>query len=299
MTAKPAFRPVRTLRGRSIVFSVLAGLLIPAESAFALDDAEERGAYLSAAAGCVACHTEDGGEPLAGGLGLETPFGTFFTPNLTPDPDTGLGSWQEEDFIRALKHGRSPDDAPYYPAFPYTAYSGMTDRDASDLWAYLTSIEPLENPVPDHDLTFPFSMRWTAGAWQALYFDPEEFVVDPDQSEAWNRGAYLVRHLGHCAECHSQRNIMGVVTDPLVMAGNSRGPDGKKVTNITPDKDQGIGDWSASDLDFFLKTGFLPDGDVAGGAMEDVIRDGTSKLTDEDRAAMVEYLLSLPPHPTP
>jgi mono/diheme cytochrome c family protein len=292
----------RTLR---LVVSIFAALLVsgtaPAGAAAPETEDVARGKYLLRAAGCVACHTDEkgGGPPLAGGRALETPFGTFYTPNITPDPDTGLGGWAEEDFLRALGEGRDPQGRPYYPAFPYTSYRGMTEQDMKDLWAYLRSVPPADRANKPHELGFPYSLRFLADVWQWLYFEPAAFRPSPDRSDAWNRGAYLVRHLGHCGECHSPRGGLGALDGGRELAGNPEGPEGKKVPNITPHAKNGIGDWSKTDIAFFLKTGILPDGDVAGGAMEDVIRESTSRLSDEDRAAIAAYVQSLPAVPGP
>ncbi len=274
---------------------------VPATSGAGDAEAVARGGYLLRAAGCVACHTDEkgGGAFLAGGRALESPYGTFYTPNITSDPAQGLGAWQEEDFLRALSQGRDPDGRAYYPAFPYTAYSGMSVHDMKDLWAYLRSVPPSPRANRSHELSFPFGLRSLAGLWQALYFDPGPYEPDPMRDAAWNRGAYLVRHLGHCGECHSPRGWLGALDGDRHLAGNPKGPDGKKVSNITTHRTAGIGDWSETDITFFLKTGFLPDGDVAGGAMEDVIRESTSRLSDDDRAAIAVYLKSLPPLPGP
>jgi len=255
----------------------------------------DRGAYLFAAAGCLACHTQPkGGAPLAGGHVFDTPFGTFISPNITPDPEHGLGSWSEADFVRAMREGRSPDGSAYYPVFPFTSYTGMTDADLKALWAYLKSVEPVAQPNKAHEVSFPFTTRWPALAWQWLFFDPAAFTAAPDKGEAWNPGAYLTRHLGHCGECHTPRNRFGVMDEARYLAGNPAGPEGKKVPNITPDDKTGLGGWAQIDMTYFLETGFLPDGDFTGGAMEEVVENTTSKLTAEDRAAMPEYLLSLP-----
>ena len=281
----------------------LAVLLVAPLAPSRASDAEsvERGAYLLRAAGCVACHTDEkgGGDSLAGGRALDSPYGTFYSPNITSDPDQGLGAWREEDFLRALGEGRDPDGRAYYPAFPYTAYSGMSEQDMKDLWAYLKSVPPSPRANREHELTFPFSLRRLVDLWQMLYFDPSPYQPDPARDAGWNRGAYLVRHLGHCGECHTPRGWLGALDEDRHLAGTNKGPDGKKVSNVTPHRSDGIGDWGETDITFFLQTGFLPDGDVAGGAMEDVIRESTSKLNDEDRAAIAVYLKSLPPLPGP
>ena len=255
----------------------------------------ERGAYMLAAAGCVACHTvPKDGAFLAGGRELKTDFGSFFTPNITPDPETGIGNWSDEDFIRAMKKGVSPDGGRYYPTFPYTSYTRMTRQDMLDLKAYLDAVPPVRNAVPDHDLAFPFGIRASMMGWQLLFFDDTPFEADPTQSDAWNRGAYLVNGPGHCGECHTPRNLLGVVDSGRPLAGNANGPEGDAVPNITPHS-SGIGGWSEDDIVSMLEVGLLPDGDFAGGAMTDVIEESTSKLSEDDRKAIASYLLSLPP----
>ena len=272
-----------------------------APSAVEAADPAARGAYVFHAAGCQACHTDskNKGPRLAGGRALSTPFGTFYTPNITPDAETGIGGWSVEDLARALHEGRGPDGRHYYPAFPYTSYTGMTDRDVADLWAYLMAQPPISRPNRAHELLLPFRFRATLGIWKALFFKPGRFAGDPARDETWNRGAYLVEALGHCGACHTPRNMLGGLDKSSRLAGTASGPEGKKVPNITPHPEDGIGKWRESDITFFLKTGFLPDGDVAGGAMTEVIDEATSHLSDTDRAAIAVYLRSLPPLPGP
>ena len=261
------------------------------------DPSVVRGAYLFHAAGCLACHTDakNKGAPLAGGRALATPFGTFYAPNITPDETHGIGRWSDEDFIRALREGVAPDGSQYYPAFPYTSYTGMSERDMRDLKAYLFAHAPSQTPNRPHDLGFPFKFRFLLWPWKLLFFTEGRRVEDAARDAQWNRGAYLVEHLGHCGECHTPRNVLGGLKHSRAMAGNPSGPEGKKVPNITPHEEAGIGTWSESDLTYFLKTGFLPDGDFAGGAMTEVIEDSSSHLSDEDRGAIAKYLISLPP----
>lgn len=255
----------------------------------------KRGEYVLATGGCATCHTaEKGGAFLAGGRELKTDFGSFFTPNITPDVETGIGSWSDEDFITALREGVSPTGGHYYPTFPYTSYTRMTDTDIIDLKAYLNSIPAVNNAVPDHDLPFPFNIRMSMIGWQLLFFDDSPFEPDPSKSAEWNRGAYLVTGPGHCGECHTPRNILGVVDADQALSGNKNGPEGDAVPNITPGKG-GIGDWSADDIVSALEIGLLPDGDFLGGAMTDVVEDNTSKLTPDDREAIATYLTSLEP----
>ena len=258
-----------------------------------------RGAYVLRLAGCATCHTAPkGGKFLAGGRELKSPFGSFFPPNITPDPETGIGNWSDEDFVRALREGKSPNGKPYYPAFPYTSYTSMTAQDMLDLKAYLGSIEPVRNDVPDHNLGFPFSVRAGMYVWRALFFDTgPQYSADPTQSEAWNRGAYIVNGPGHCNECHTPRNILGAMQRDRALSGNPKGPDNKPVPNITGHARLGIKDWSTDDVVSFLQIGLKPDGDFAGGAMTDVIEDATGKLTEADVTAIATYLKSLPAIP--
>jgi len=257
----------------------------------------KRGEYLFHAAGCYGCHTDEkgGGKPLAGGRPLATPFGTFYPPNITPDARHGIGRWSDADFIRALREGRRPDGAPLYPSFPYTSYTRMTDRDLLDLKAYLFTREAVATPNKPHDLSPPYSWRFTLAGWQWLYLT--ETGPRPDDSgkpPEWNRGRYLVDALAHCGECHTPRDALGGSDRDRYLAGNPNGPDGDKVPNITPHPKSGIGNWSPGDITLLLEIGLLPDGDVAGGAMAEVVRNSTSKLTAEDRAAIAAYLKAIP-----
>lgn len=283
-----------------VAIGAVAGFATPG-LARADQAAVARGAYVVRAAGCLVCHTDakNKGAPLAGGRALSTPFGTFYTPNITPDPKFGIGAWSDEDFARALGQGVAPDGHHYYPAFPYTSYTGMAARDVADLKAYIFAQAPVARANRPHDLHFPFNVRALMGIWKMLFFKPGRRARDPARDEAWNRGAYLVAHLGHCGECHTPRNFLGARDEARALAGNPSGPEGKKVPNITPHQRDGIGAWSASDLAYFLKTGFLPDGDVAGGAMTEVIEESTSHLSDSDRAAIATYLLAQIPVPEP
>ncbi|AWK87266.1 cytochrome c [Azospirillum thermophilum] len=256
-----------------------------------------RGAYLFRAAGCLGCHTDEknGGTPLAGGRGLATPFGTFYSPNITPHPERGIGRWTDADFIRAFRKGKRPDGASLFPVFPYASYTRMTDRDLLDLKAYLFAQPPSEAVNKAHDVWPPFSWRFLVPVWQAMYLTPGPVPDDPGKPPEWNRGRYLVDALGHCAECHSPRTLLGGLDADRYLAGNPEGPDGDEVPNITAHKTEGIGDWTPGDITLLLELGLTPDGDVAGGAMGEVIRNSTSKLTAEDRSAIAAYLLSVPP----
>ena len=275
-------------------------LLFAAGVCVADDDAselQERGRYLLHAGGCITCHTEDADDavPLAGGRAMVTEFGTFYSPNITPDEETGIGNWTDQDFRNAFWDGVNPDGDHYFPAFPYTSYTGMSEEDVLALAAYLLSIEPVRKENAEHDLPLFMSTRLAAGAWKARYFDAGRFIADKEKSESWNRGAYLVRHLGHCGECHTPRGALGVLDNDREMAGYKGAEEGEGAPNITPHRSDGIGRWKPRDIDYFLEIGMEPDGDFAGGSMADVIEDNTGHLTREDRLAMAEYLLSLPP----
>ena len=280
---------------RALLALFAATALMPALA----DEQVERGRYLTTAAGCITCHTEDvdGAVPFAGGRPLVSDFGTFYAPNITPDPDTGIGRWTEADFLRALREGRSPQGEAYFPAFPFPSYTGITDADAAAIFAYLRSLPATRQASRDHEMPWYLRPRMGAAMWQSLYFEAGAFVPDPARTPEWNRGAYLVRHLGHCAECHSPRGRMGALLPERELAGNPAGPEGRKVPNITPHEQDGIGEWSASEIETFLEIGMEPDGDFVGAGMGEVIEENTAKLSPEDRRAIATYLLSLAPLP--
>jgi mono/diheme cytochrome c family protein len=273
-----------------------AAILLTAPAGAADPDLIARGAYLAAAADCAACHTDGahGGQPFAGGRALATPFGTFYSPNITPDPETGIGGWSEAQFLRALHEGVRPDGSNYFPVFPYPSFTKITDDDARAIKAYLFAQPAVRQANRAHDVAFPFSWRFLQSAWKLLFFSPGPFEPAPDRSEAYNRGAYLVTALAHCGECHTPRNWFGATEPSRFLAGTPNGPDGKKVPNITPDHKTGIGDWSEDDIVTLLATGQTPDFDFVGGAMGEIARN-TSQLDDADRRAIAVYLRELPP----
>jgi mono/diheme cytochrome c family protein len=246
------------------------------------------------AGGCSSCHAVPA-QPdrlkLGGGLPIPSPFGTFYAPNISPDPADGIGRWNEADFVNAVMKGISPEGAHYFPAFPYTSYAHAKVQDVRDLFAYLKTLAPVTGKAPGHDVPFPFNIRRNVGIWKRLFMDGGLMMPDQARSPAWNRGAYLVNSFGHCAECHSPRNFLGGIVAARRLAGGPN-PEGEGwVPNITQ---KGLGDWSEKDIAYFLETGQAPDGDSAGGSMVRVIRN-TSQLSPQDRAAMAEYLKSLPP----
>ena len=245
------------------------------------------------AGGCSSCHAvpaQPDRSRLGGGLAIPSPFGTFYVPNISPDPTDGIGRWTEAEFVRAVTQGISPGGFHYFPAFPYTSYQHAKADDIRDLFAYLKTLVPVSGKVRDHDVPFPFNIRRNVGIWKWLFMDGKPFVPDSTRSAAWNHGAYLVNSLGHCAECHSPRNFLGGIIDPQRFAGGPN-PEGEGwVPNITQ---KGLADWSAKDIAYFLETGQTPDGDTAGGPMARVIRN-ISQLSPDDRSAIAEYLKSLP-----
>jgi len=255
-----------------------------------------RGKYLLHAGGCISCHVGESREDksLAGGHAIESPFGVFYSPNITPDQETGIGSWSDDDFVTAFWEGKSPEGDHYFPAFPYTAYTGMSRQDLLDLKAYLFTLEPVRRENKEHDLWPIMSSRFAAGIWKATNFDAGRFEPDPSQSDEWNRGAYLVRHLGHCGECHTPRGSLGGLKEDQALTGNPELSEDGGAPNITSDEQDGIGRWRVSDIDYFLEIGMLPDGDFTGGSMGPVIEDNTSQLTREDRRAIATYLKSVP-----
>jgi len=246
------------------------------------------------AGGCSSCHAVPG-QPdrtrLGGGLAIPSPFGTFYAPNISPDPVDGIGRWTEAEFVGAVTQGISPAGFHYFPAFPYTSYGHASVTDIRDLFAYLRTLAPVSGKVRDHDVPFPFNIRRNVGIWKWLFLDGKPLVPDAARSARWNRGAYLVNSLGHCAECHSPRNFLGGIIAAQRFAGGPN-PEGEGwVPNITQ---KGIGEWSETDIAYFLETGQMPDGDSVGGSMVRVIRN-ISQLSPEDRAAIAEYIKSLPP----
>lgn len=246
------------------------------------------------AGGCSSCHaTPDQPDrlKLGGGLALHSPFGTFYVPNISADRADGIGRWTEANFVTALVRGTSPSGTHYYPAFPYPSYQHAKVEDIRDLFAYLKTLEPVSGKVRDHDVPFPFDIRRNLGIWKLLFLDGKPFTPDKAHSAQWNRGAYLVNGLGHCAECHSPRNFLGSIIASQRFAGGPNLEGEGWVPNITQ---KGLSDWSLKDLSYFLQTGQTPDDDNVSGAMARVIKN-TSQLPPDDRTAIAEYLKSLPP----
>ena len=275
----------QTLKAGALI--LLSGTWIA--SASAQGDAK-RGEYLAKAGGCLGCHTEDKQDavPYAGGRALKTPFGTFYGPNITPHPQAGIGSWTEADFMRAMRHGQRPDGANYFPAFPYPSFTSIADSDLRDLWSYLRTLPASSRPSREHALGFFFRWRFLVTVWKWFFFTPVPFVSIHGASDIVNRGAYLVRALGHCGECHTPRNFLGAPKRGRFLAGR------KDVPNLTP---TGLKTWSDGELKELFLTGVTPDDGPVSEAMDEVVRNTTSQLTPEDLSALIAYLRSLPPLP--
>tara|TARA_B100000676_G_scaffold310489_1_gene377222 strand:- start:674 stop:1558 length:885 start_codon:yes stop_codon:yes gene_type:complete len=281
--------------------SILVAALLASPSGVSAAD-PGRGEYVFKVAGCGNCHTDPGakgktsrpkGKPLAGGRPLRTAFGVFYTPNITPHPDAGIGSWSFIDFRRAMVRGVAPNTTPYYPAFPYTSYIGMSDADLADLWAYIVAQKPSSRANQSHDLVFPFNVRALMHGWRLLFFAEGSLKGgDANQSNEWKRGAYIARALAHCGECHTPRNIFGAMDTSQEFAGNPEGPGGQ-IPGLTPANTNGIVTWSKSDIVEYLSSGMTPEGDFAGGEMAEVIDHSTAMLNDNDRKAIAVFLKSL------
>lgn len=258
-----------------------------------------KGEYLATAGNCASCHTVEGGEFMAGGLPFDTPFGTLYSTNISPDPETGIGSWSQRDLLNSMRHGVRPSGEHLYPAFPYTAFTKISNEDVLAIYVYLQSIPPVAQTAFENTLSFPFSIRPLMAFWNALYFDEGEYEVNPSKSDDWNRGAYLVEALTHCSACHSPRNSLGAEKTHLALSGgeyidkvsdSARRP--WSAPNITPTS-HGLDLWSHQDLQDYLKTArndFLE----SYGPMNEVIINSTSHLSHNDISAMATYLKDLP-----
>lgn len=265
---------------------------VPEQSAIKIEGDAARGAYLARMSGCIACHsnTREGGEPLAGGLVLETGFGTFYSPNLTTDERFGIGAWTVDDFATAVRVGINPQGDPYYPAFPFPFYSKLTDQDIADLWAAFRTVPPVSVESKPQDLDFPYSFRPGLKLWRSAFLDLSPFEPEPERSELWNRGKFIVEGPAHCGACHTPRNFAGARKVGQRLQGADGLPGGGSAPSIIAARLKQKG-WTVSNLKYALRTGVLPDGDAFGGAMGEVVRDGTSFLSDEDLTAIATYLL--------
>ncbi len=286
----------RKLGAAAIGVALLAGPAAAQQPAPA--DLVARGRSLSQAADCMPCHTAPGGQPFAGGRALNTPFGTLTSPNITPDPATGIGRWTADAFFRALHEGIRADGADLYPVMPYTSYTLITREDSDAIFAFLRSLAPVNAPRAPNGLAFPFDIRATLGFWRELYFRPRSFAPDPAKSPAWNRGAYLGTALGHCGECHTPRNLLGAMDS----SRNLRGAviDGWFAPDIDPkDLRSALAGWTIPQIAAWLKTGSSATKGSVFGPMAEVVHDSLTRLTDEDLTALATWLADSQPAPPP
>ena len=281
------------LLARSLLVAALS--IAPAGARATDADSVARGKYLYDAAGCEGCHGS-GQNPVtpSGGLGLDTAFGTYYAPNITPDKQHGIGAWSATQFTAALHSGVGLHGEYLFPVFPYTSFTHLTDRDIGDLYAFLTSLPAVSKPNKPHQARLLFGWRPLLFFWRSLFFRPGPLKIDSSKGDEWNRGNYLVHAVAHCEECHTPRNILGALKTSGSFSGNIGGPDGQNAPNITSDVATGIGGWSIEDIQKLLRSGLTPESDQVGSGMKAVVR-GTSKLTDSDRHAIAVYLKSVPP----
>ena len=288
--AKPAARAALAAWAVLLALPVSAADNTAKSGDAARTDQIARGEYVYHLSGCEGCHTikSPDAPKLAGGRHFKTDYGTFYSPNITPDAKTGIGTWTYEDFANAMRHGEAPDGSNYFPIFPYTSYTHMTDGDLRDLWAYLQTRPAVERENRLHDLKPVFGWRWLVTVWNVLYLDAG---AKPD----WPRGRYVAEALSHCHECHTPRDWLGGRNDAMAYAGTPKNPEGIEVPNITPHAETGVGDWSDGDFNMLFTIGMLPNADFVGGVMAESVSHATSKMTEADRQAMIDYLRSLKP----
>lgn len=256
----------------------------------------ERGRYLALAGNCAGCHTARGGAAYAGGRPIDTPFGTLYAGNLTPDPLTGLGAWNADHFWRAMHHGRSRDGRLLYPAFPYTSFTQVTREDSDALFAWLRSLPPVTQANRPHALRFPYGTQAALAVWRALYFRAAAFVPEPQRSAEWNRGAYLVGTLGHCIACHGRRNTLGAIDDARGLGGGLLPGQRWYAPALDAPDEAGVAGWPLAEVMALLRTGSTPRGSVLG-PMAEVVYGSTQHLHDDDLRAMAVYLQALPQQP--
>jgi mono/diheme cytochrome c family protein len=275
---------MRSLLSAGVIVVSLAGAAWADSQNF---DRIERGRYLATLSDCGGCHTVQGGKPYAGGVALQTPFGTLVAPNITPDRETGMGNWSESDFMSAMRDGRGHNGKRLYPAMPYPAYTKMTDEDVRDLRTYLMTIDPVSNKIQSNQLPFPLNIRFAMTVWNALNFKPGRYRTNPNKSVEWNRGAYIVEGPGHCGTCHTPKTFLGGDKTGAPLAGATL--QGWFAPNITNDPHKGIGSWSKADIVQYLKTGANA-WTLASGPMSEAVTHSTSQMADDDLAAIATYL---------
>jgi mono/diheme cytochrome c family protein len=251
-----------------------------------------KGEYLARAGDCIACHTAREGKTFAGGLPMKTPFGTLYTSNITPDPQTGIGTWTSDQFYKMMHNGRFPDGGLVYPAMPFASYTKVTREDSDAIYAYLRSIPPVKQTNRPHDLRFPFDNRSLILGWRTLFFNEGEYKPDPTKSADWNRGAYLVEGLGHCGMCHTAINALGGSSDSQAFEGGLIPMQNWYAPSLTSNKEAGLGDWTIQEITDYLRTGVSSRGAVYG-PMAEVVYNSLQYLNDDDIRAMAVYLKGL------
>jgi mono/diheme cytochrome c family protein len=275
------------------LLALFAGALQAMAQSAAADPALLRkGEYLARAGDCIACHTAREGKTFAGGLPMKTPFGTLYTSNITPDPQTGIGAWTSDQFYQMMHNGRFPDGGLVYPAMPFGSYTKVTREDSDAIFAYLRSVAPVRQPNRPHDLTFPFNNRSLIIGWRTLFFKEGEFKPDPTKSAEWNRGAYLVEGLGHCGMCHTAINALGGSSESQAFEGGLIPMQNWYAPSLTSNKEAGLGEWSLEEITDYLRVGVSRRGAVYG-PMAEVVYNSTQYLNDEDIRAMAVYLKGL------
>jgi mono/diheme cytochrome c family protein len=277
----------------------LAAFTTVAEAQDKSSDVIARGEYLARAGDCTACHTAPEGRLFAGGHAMPTPFGTIYTSNITPDADTGIGKWSADDFYKTMHNGRFPDGGLIYPAMPFASYTKVTRADSDAIFAYLRSIAPVNQKNKPHELRFPYDNRQLILGWRTLYFREGEFKPNTTKSVEWNRGAYLVEGLGHCAMCHSPINALGGTSQADTFKGGLIPMQNWYAPSLTNNREAGLGDWSIKDITDLLQTGVSMRG-VVYGPMAEVVHNSLQYLNDEDTRAMAVYLKGIAePSPPP
>jgi mono/diheme cytochrome c family protein len=289
--------PMAFVAGKTVALDAYAGHPTGVPADFHETDPVARGQYLTEAADCQACHTANDGKPFAGGLAFKTPFGTMYSPNITPDAQTGIGGWSDAEFLKAVHEGVRRDGKRLYPAFPYAAYTYLTDEDVLAIKAYLLTLAPVTNVPPQNELSFPFNQRWLMTFWSGLFNPNQRFRAIAEQSPEWNRGAYLAEALAHCGDCHTPRNLLEALDNKSKFSGAV--VDGWRAYNITGDAASGVGAWSEAELAEYLSTGHAKGRGTASGPMAEAVDVSFEKLTPGDIGAMAVYLRSVPAISTP
>jgi mono/diheme cytochrome c family protein len=284
--------PMAFAAGKTVALDAYSGHPTGVPADFDEKDNVARGRYLTQAADCQACHTAPGGKPFAGGLAFKTPFGTLYSPNITPDKETGIGAWSDADFLKAVHEGIDREGERLYPAFPFAAYTYVTDEDVLAIKAYLFSLAPVQNATPEAHLSFPYNQRWLMAFWSGLFNAKQRFQPVAGRSPEWNRGAYLAEALAHCGDCHTPRNLLQALDNKNKFAGTV--VEGWRAYNITADSTTGVGTWSEAELAEYLSTGHAKGRGTASGPMAEAVDLSFEKMSPSDIRAIVTYLRSVP-----